>query len=279
MDLNWLETLIYGLVCGLSEFLPVSAQAHRVIMQRILGSGVDNPLMNVAVRIAVLAALLVNCGSLMEQMRRERRLTKIPMRRRKRQPDMQRVLDLRLVQTAAVPILLSFLLYQAASSWVSDLSRIAIFLVLNGVILFAPTLVPTANKDSRSMSRLDSLLIGIAGALGVIPGISRVGATLSAAVARGADKQNALNWSLLLSIPALICLVLLDAYAVAGQGIGTIDVLLILQCVLGAAAAYVGANLGMTVMRHLAVRLGFSGFAYYSWGAALFTFILYLITT
>jgi hypothetical protein len=45
---------------------------------------------------------------------------------------------------------------------------------------------------------------------------------------------------------------------------------------LASLTAFVGSYLGITFIRFLAVKVGFSGFAYYSWGAALFAFILYL---
>ena len=126
------------------------------------------------------------------------------------------------------------------------------------------------------MSRLDGFLIGLSGVLSVFPGISRVGATLSAASARGADRHNALSWSLLLSIPALVVLMGFDVLNLATQGIDAFVVQRLIEYILTFITAYGGGYLSILIMRFLAVRSGFSGFAYYCWGASLFTFILYM---
>jgi hypothetical protein len=51
----------------------------------------------------------------------------------------------------------------------------------------------------------------------------------------------------------------------------------VFNCAGALAAAFLAAWLGLTLLRFMAVRVGFSGFAYYSWGFALFTLLIYLI--
>ena len=124
------------------------------------------------------------------------------------------------------------------------------------------------------MSGWDSLLIGLCGVLGIIPGISRIGAMISAACERGADKKNAVNWALLLSIPALAVLLCLDIYGlvtVGGVAFSSVGLFCGLFTLTGAAA---GSLLGIYLMRFLAVKVGYSAFSYYSWGAALFIFVM-----
>ena len=275
MDLNWFESLIYGLVSGLTNFLPVSSQAHEALMLKLFGAA-GGPLIRLVVHAAVWEALYLALRGDIEQMLHARQLAKIPPRRRTRQPDQQRLLDFRLVQTAAVPMLLAFVLMPFVNGWNTDLSKIACFLLVNGLILYIPRHLRSANKDSRSMSGLDGVLMGLCGALAVLPGISRVGAVTAAASARGADKEHALRWSFLLELAAMLVLVVLDAVELYNVGISAVDTQLVIGCVLAAATAFGGAVLGIQTMRFLAVRTGFSGFAYYSWGVALFTFILYL---
>lgn len=269
------ESLIYGLVSGLSEFLPVSAQAHRLLLQRLLGFS-DVSLLNFLTHIGALAAVLQASRTLLDRIQREKHLASVPKRRRKRQPDQMTLLDARLVKYAFFTSLLGVILYSFLRVPVSSYLVLACILIINGIVIFLPAHLPSGNKDSRSMSPLDSLLIGLGGALGMVPGISRIGMTTTVALARGADKQHALNWSLLLSIPALLCLLGLDIYGMITGGIGELGVVIILQSLLSAALSYCGAYLAIIFMRFLAVRVGFSGFAYYSWGAALFSFVLYM---
>lgn len=276
MELNWLESLVFGLVSGLAEFLPVSAQAHRAILLKLFGSGQEDPLLRLLIHLGAFLAVIVASKPQIAQIRRERRLARIPKRRRKRQPDSKILLDLQIVRTVFVPSLLGLVIYAATGSWSGSLLSIAAFLLLNGLVLFLPAHLPAGNKDSRSMSGLDSLLIGLSAALGMIPGISRMGMTTSTAQIRGADKQQALTWSLLLSIPVLLCLMGLDIYGIASIGTEAFGGAVLFRFILSAAAAYCGGYIAIQFMRFLAVKAGFSGFAYYSWGAALFAFILYM---
>ena len=57
MDLNWLHSIIYGFAAGLADILPVSAQAHRVLLLKFFGVKGDMDLLNLLIRLAVIAAL------------------------------------------------------------------------------------------------------------------------------------------------------------------------------------------------------------------------------
>lgn len=270
--MDWLESILFGFVSGLTEFLPVSAPAHEALLLTMFG-GTVTPLLRLVIHAAALLAVYQSCAEQIGAIMREQRLIRIPPRRRKRQPDMVKVLDLRLLRTAAIVLALGFLAYPTLNAWSGNLNVIAAVLVINGIILYVPMHMATGNKDSRSMSQLDAVLLGLAGIVGIVPGISRVGAVTSAGIAQGADREQALRWSLLLSIPALIILLAMDVYSIMTAGLGAVAVL---QTILAAAAAFGGAYAGIGLMRFLAVRAGFSSFAYYCWGAALFTLLMYL---
>lgn len=266
MELNWFESLIYGLVSGVTEFLPVSSSAHQALMMKMFGTSGAGNLLTLLVRLAVLLAVFTECRHHIELLRREQRLAATPKRRRRRQPDQMHVLELRLIKTALVPLLLGFFFYLQARQ-AGDLLLVCIFLTVNGAMLFLPQLVRNANKDARRMTMLDGILFGICGAFAVLPGISRVGVISSAAVARGVDKEHALNWSLLLSIPALVCLAGFDIFAIINGGIGSFGILAAISALLAVVAAYLGARFAIRSMRTLSRRIGFSGYAYYCWGS------------
>lgn len=277
MEIGWLESLVYGLLSGFSEIVPVSSQAHSTLLLRLFGVDVVNPVMGLLVHGAILLAILSGQRHQIQRLMRERRLSQAPKRRRKRQPDPKSLMDIRLLKTAIVPLLLCFLPYRMAEKLGQDLLWLSALLILNGVILYIPQHLPTGNKDSRMLSPMDGMLLGFVGGLGILPGISRIGACASAAEARGADRQYALDIALLLSIPVLGLLLLADLLSIVAAGLAGFSLILLIKSILAAAAAYIGAYFGIISMRFLAVKTGFAGFAYYSWGAALFTFILYLI--
>lgn len=275
MDMNWFASILYGLVSGITEILPVSSQAHGTLLMKVFGAGED-PLLRLLVHTAIWEALYLSLRNHVDLMLQERDLSRIPPKRRDRQPDPIPLFDLRLTRSALIPMLLGFGVYPLLMSWQTDLSKAAIGLLLNGLILYLPSRMRSGNKDSRSMTGLDGLLLGISGALAVFPGVSRIGAVASAALSRGAEKEHALRWSLLLSQAALMGIIGFDAYGLLQTGVDPLTIPAVLSYALSTAAAFFGAAAGIRGMRFLAVHTGFSGFAYYSWGAALFAFLMYL---
>lgn len=119
--------------------------------------------------------------------------------------------------------------------------------------------------------------MGLGGALSVIPGMSGIGAAVSVGSVCGVDRSYALNMSLLMSLGIHVGYLVFDVMALVSAGIGGVGLTLILQCLAAAAAAFLGTTLGIRVMRSMAKNMGFSLLGYYSWGLALFTFILNLM--
>lgn len=277
MNIGLIESVLYGLICGFAEFLPVSSQAHRGILNCLFGVSQEEPLMAMFLHIGALAALFVSSRTLLQRLQRELEIKRVARRRSRRQPDELAMLDLALVKTACIVMLLGFVFYFNVAAWNNSLPMIALFLVINGIVLHIPLYLPRGNKDARSMSRLDAVFLGIGSALAVIPGISRIGTSVSIGISRGATPQNAYKWSLLISIPALAALIVLDIIGVVTAGLGQIGFSFILQCIICGCAAYIGATGGISLMKAIVHRSGIENFSYYCWGAALFTFILYMI--
>ena len=277
MNISMIESLIYGLVCGFAEFLPISSTAHRSILNCLFGVEQEEPLMAMFLHIGALLALLVSSRALLQRLQRELEVKRIARRRSRRQPDEMAVFDMALVKTACFVTLLGFVFCFKAAAWNGNLPVIAIVLLLNGVILHIPLYLPKGNKDARTMSRLDAVMMGIGSALTVIPGASRVGITTSVAISRGATPQNAYKWSLLISIPVLAAIIVMDMVGVVMAGLGELDFSFILQCIMCGCTAYLGATGGISVMKMIVHKGGIENFSYYCCGAALFTFILYMI--
>ena len=126
------------------------------------------------------------------------------------------------------------------------------------------------------MSALDSLLIGFGSIVASLPGVSNVGSMLSLASICGTERRFALNLAYLAHLVALIGVIFVDLMAVINGNVA-LNVPVLVCCLVAAIAAAVGTYLGVRVMRVLANHNGISDFAYYSFGAALFAFILYLM--
>ena len=273
--LQWFQSLVYGLICGFTEFLPVSSQPHAVLLDRLFGVSDLGGILRLAVRIGVLLSLLLQFRPQISRISRERRLAAEPLRRRKRQPDAFSLMEFKLLRTAAIPMLLGFIAYPWVGVYGDRLWVIALALVLNGIFIYAPQYMARANKDARHLSGVDGLLIGLGGAVAVIPGVSRVAMLHSAASMRGTDRQYGIQTALLLCIPALILQLVFDSI-VTFSALPAITFLTIICIVTAFAAAVFTSYFSIQFIRFLSVNAGFSGFAYYSWGAAMLAFVLYL---
>ena len=274
MELGWFESFIYGVISGISEFLPISSEAHRAIYLRLIGDA-DHALLRLMTHMGALLALLISCWPMISKLNRERSIAAVNKKRRKRAPDTKSLTDIRFTRIASLALVIVFILYSAVYDLHERLWILAGFLIVNGILLYIPQFLPAGNKDSRSLSSLDSILIGLSSGLGVVPGLSRVGLSTSTGLLRGADKRYALDAALLLSIPALIVLLIIDFFGIfSAAGVTFLGVL---SCFTAGITSFFSAFFGIYIMRFLAVRVGFSGFAYYSWGLSLFSFILYLM--
>lgn len=275
--MNFFESLIYGVISGLTEIFPVSSQANQMVMRHLFGVPEKEPIRDLLVHIAVLAAIVLACRGMFTKIRREQVLAY----RMRRNPSQIRALkgvyDMRLVRTAVPVMVIGLFASLLFADFYDRRPLFALILLINGAITLIPTYMHQGNKDARLMTRGDSLLIGFAAACSAVPGISRNGAIMFMTLMRKADKQNGVTWALLLSVPALAVLMVLDFISIFTVGIGTVTIAVLGGYLVSMLAAFVGAFLAVNTLKVLVLRSDYSGFAYYDFGLALLTFVLYLI--
>ncbi len=275
--MSFLENMMYSLVSGLAEFLPISSQAHEVLLLKLLGIDNAPPLARFLNHLAMAMALYTCCRDSLRSLYKELELSQRPRRRRSREPIRRSIYDIALIRSAFFPLAVGFFCYPYTSRILDDPQWVALFMGINGILLLLPPYIRSGNKDSLSMTPMDGTLLGVAAGLGVIPGISRIAAFTAAGSIRGADRQHTLHWALLLTVPALAFILGFDIRDLILQGIGCDGFGGMISCLAGAGFAYLGATFAIQIMRFLSVNTGYSGFSYYCWGAALFTFVLYLL--
>ena len=277
MELSWLESCILGLFTGLFDILPVSAQAHRVLLLKFFGAKDSSDLINLLIHIAVFAALYYSSQTQLVRMRRARALARVPKRKRKRPLDTRSMMDWSMLKTMSIPAILGVFLRKYTMGFVSNLMLLSLFLFVNGMILYIPQFFPTSNRDARTLTRLEGLLMGIGGAASAIPGISAIGASTSIASICGVDHTYGLNMALMMNMVITAGLMVQDVLGILENGFGTLSFLILVRYLISALAAFFGTMLGIRWMRNLASGKGFSNLGVYCWGLALFTLILNLI--
>lgn len=270
---TFFKSIIYGFISACAEIFPISASAHRGILLKLLGLQEGIPFADLLIHIGLLAAIiLASENAIASFFQKPRPATE---GRTYRSPAHY---DRLLLKTAMVPMLLGQLLSLLTRNMEAKLLYVALFLLLNGIILFLQDYASHGNKKANHFSLLESILVGLCSILSIFPGLSRNGLILSYCVLRGADTKSAVNWAILLTVPTLLLLCVFDLVAIITVGFGITSFLTFLYCLLSGIVAFAGGYLSVIILRTLAANTGLSVFSYYSWGAALFCTLLYLIS-
>ena len=125
------------------------------------------------------------------------------------------------------------------------------------------------NRDATSRVR-DAVIIGVCQAIATIPGISRSGSTITAGLVTGQEREYAMKFSLIMSIPAVLGANLLSFIKALGGGV---DWSLMPVYLLGTAVATVSGYFSIVLLRRIVQRGKFGNFTYYLWGVGVFTLI------
>jgi undecaprenyl-diphosphatase len=215
--MSWLEAIVLGLTQGLTEFLPISSSGHLMIVPWLFGWESPGVAFDAALHLGTLLAVLAYFWQDLRQMVRA-----VPTILRKRAallragaPDEDddtffARLGLLLI-IGSIPGAVAGL---ALESKIDDLFHpesnqdraivvIAILLAVFGVVLWLADRYGRENRILRSVRLPDTLVVGIAQALALMPGTSRSGVTLTAGLFRGFQRAHAARFSFLLGIPLI----------------------------------------------------------------------------
>ena len=194
-----LEAIVLGLVQGLTEFLPISSTAHLRVAPELLGWPDPGAAYSAVIQLGTVLAVLI-------YFRRDvGRLTLAFFQGLvRRQP--WGTEDARLawsVLLGSIPIaVLGLLLKPIIETSFRSLYVVAIALIVLALVLFWAERTATHSRPLESLTVRDGVLIGVAQALALVPGVSRSGITLTAGFKLGLQREAAARYSFLLSLPA-----------------------------------------------------------------------------
>ena len=267
-----------GLLSGLSEPMPMSAEAHRGLLSRMMGIGTVPPLFLLACHLAVLIVMMTWGGLDIQRLRKTAKLLKTPARRRPAHPDLNNAGTLRLLRTAAILALAGRLLSCYLADTAYRLWLVAIPLILSGFLIWAPTQMRTANKDGRHLSAADGTLMGLGALAAAVPGVSLTGGVTAISSMLGVQRRYAVRFAWLLLCVNLAAAVVLDGLAVIAGGL-SFELQELLSALIGALCAGLGARIGIQlILSRIRSNAGdLTGFCYYNWGLALLCMALFLL--
>lgn len=277
--MSYLSAVILGLVQGVAEFLPISSSGHLAILQKFFRmADVEHDhmffdvLLHLGTLIAVFAAYRRDIADLIREFLRMLHLQRIPRHQKPDYPKRRMILMLIL---ATLPLLLVLPIKDKVEGLYTNTFFIAGALFVTGILLFVSDRFARGGKDERNIRISDALFVGCGQAIAVVPGLSRSGTSIAAGLYRGFERSFAVKFSFVLSIPAVLganILSLADAIQ-AGFDTSLLPVYLV-----GVLVAMVSGYASIILLRYIAGRGRFGGFAYYCWGAAIITVVLSLIS-
>ncbi len=187
--MNWYEALIFGLVQGLTEFLPVSSDGHLEIVKYLFGGVEESFLFSIAVHGAtVLSILVVFWKDILKLLTGVFRF----------KMNEETVYALKLIVSMIPVAIVGFTLKdQVESLFVADMDITGSFLLVTALFLLIGHFVPKRNKP---ITYGGAFVMGIAQALAVLPGLSRSGSTISTGLMLGNSKDELARFSFLMVI-------------------------------------------------------------------------------
>jgi undecaprenyl-diphosphatase len=202
------EAIVLGIVQGLTEFLPISSTAHLRIVPALVGWHDPGSAFTAVIQLGTTLAVLIYFR---EDLWRIARAWLGSLR----QPtDQRRSTDAKLgwyIVIGTIPIGIFGLAFKhQIEHGARNLYLIGTVLIVFGLVMLAADRSARQERNLEEMRPNDGLFVGAAQALALIPGVSRSGATISAGLFRGLDRESAARYSFLLSTPAIVLAALFE---------------------------------------------------------------------
>jgi undecaprenyl-diphosphatase len=230
------QAIVLGIVQGLTEFLPVSSSAHLRIVPAFAGWEDPGAAFTAVIQLGTMAAVLI-------YFREDLWRIGVAWLKSLRDPVVRRTLDARLgwyIVIGTIPIgILGLAFKHSIEHEARRLAIIGTTLIVLGLVLYAAEHYGRKERDIETLDARDGLLIGLAQAAALVPGVSRSGATISAGLFLGLDRGAAARYSFLLSVPAVVLsglFELKDVGSGGGAGPGATALATLLSFIVGYAS-------------------------------------------
>lgn len=288
--MNLLQAIFLGLVQGLTEFLPVSSSGHLAIVSKLFGVETDTGvLFETMLHIGTLAAVCIvfwkdvknlviqGIGLIVDicvnawyyilhlvkkEDRPYRRLIKNAYRK------FAALIILTTIPTGVIGLVLSDFVEMASDTLIIP----GICLVITAIILLLVDGRPNGKKKAKATTYTDALIIGCAQGVATLPGISRSGATIAACLFLGLDRNFAVRYSFLASIPAIVGANILELRHLGGT---TITISMVACYAVGMIIAFVVGYICLKLMINVVKQAKYKYFAYYCAIVGIISIICY----
>ena len=237
IDMTWLQAIVLGAVQGLTEFLPISSSGHLRIVSSVFWNEDAGASFTAVTQLGTEAAVLLFFW------RDIVRIVKAWFVGLKQKDE--RGLDYRMgwyVIIATIPIgVLGLLFKDQIRTGARNLYLIAFMLIAFAIVIAIAEKVGRKARPIEKLTTRDGIVMGLAQCLALVPGVSRSGATTSAGLFLGLEREAAVRFSFLLAIPAVTASGLFslpDAFEPVGSGLAASGAQLLVATVIAFGLGY-----------------------------------------
>ncbi|MGE5412039.1 MAG: undecaprenyl-diphosphatase UppP [Clostridiales bacterium] len=264
--MNILQAILFGIVQGLSEFLPISSTAHLIFTGKIFVNDlIENyperwTAFMAVIQLGTLLAVLIYFRRDLINIIKDFLIDNLFQRKTfNGQSHNSKMGWLIIIGTLPVVVIGLSLKHYIEGAFTKNLIVISISLIALGILLAIAEKVSSFKKDINHLNWLDSLIVGIAQAFALIPGSSRSGTTITAGLFLGFNRETAARFSFLLSIPAVLASGLLELK----ESLPYLDKSMTLNLIVATLAAFISGYLAIDFLLKFLKRNSTFIFVYY----------------
>ena len=272
------NAIFLGLVQGLAEFLPISSSGHLSILNNLFrlstaeeGHLFFDVLLHLGTLLSICVVYWQDIVAMVQETLALLNLGPMAGQSRQRNPGARLFF---MIVLATLPLVLILPIKDLLEGLYYNSIFIGVALVLTGCMLYVSDRMIPGKKTVGGMTILDALIIGLCQCVAVIPGLSRSGTTITAGIATGLNREFAVKFSFLLSIPAVLGANILSLIDALRDGV---DLSNIPAYLIGMAVAMVSGIAAIELLRYISRKGKFGGFAYYCWVVGALSIILTMI--
>lgn len=264
--MTYFQAIVLGLAQGLAEFLPISSSGHLALLQYFFDVSAENVLpFAVLLHFGTLVSVFIVywkdivelvrelCAVISDIFRgRGLRINANPVRR----------LGFMIIVATIPTAVIGLLFNDAFAALYLSLVSIGIGLLITGTILFVAERMNRSNKTVKEMKFRNAVFVGIMQGIAICPGISRSGSTLFGGLISGLNKEFAVKFAFLISIPSILGSVIMEAPDAFREGM---DISLIGPVAVGVVVSALSGLFAIKAMIKLVSNKRLIGFSVYTW--------------
>ena len=259
--MNIFQSLILGIIEGLTEFLPISSTAHLLVVGEFLKIENSEFLKTFSISIqlgAILSVVVLYWQRVMKNLS----------------------IIFKLAAAFIPTSIIGLIFYKIVKNYLMEsLSLIAISLIIGGIIIFffenwyakKGIKEDASDIDLNKISYKQPVILGVVQAIAIIPGVSRSGATIIGGLAQGIKRKTIVEFSFLLAIPTMLAATFLDVY----KNLEVFSNTNLLLFLIGFISAFITAIISIKFLLKYVQKNDFKPFAWYRifFGALILLFL------